>query len=499
MPLLSRRSVLMGTAAFGGSMALPMRGFAQSAPQHTLTVGTRTLDVRGRAATVYGITNQSGESGLVLPVGSTFDVRVRNTIAEPTVVHWHGLTPPFAYDGSSVSQPPIPAGGTHDYRFDLERSGTNWMHSHFGLQEAQLLAAPLIVESEEDASADRQSVTILLHDFSFTSPEEIFANLQSEAMAIVGSGMAAMNMGMVRGGDGSMTGMDHGSMNMGNMQGTDGGGMNVGAMPMDLNDVGFDAFLANDRDLSDPEIVQVERNGQVRLRIINAGSSSNFWIDTGRLLGQLVAVDGMDVSPISGSRFEITMAQRLDIDVSIPAGGGSYPILAQLEGGKERTGIILASNGAQIDRISDMAEVTAPPVLLDLERQLLAADGLETRPADADLTIDLTGDMSSYTWGISGKSFEERDPIRVTAGQRVEITMRNQTMMSHPMHLHGHHFQVVGLGRARLTGAMRDTVLVPPMESVTIAFDANNPGEWPLHCHNMYHMAAGMMTTVEYV
>lgn len=499
MPHLSRRSVLMGAAAFGGSMALPMRGFAQSAPQHTLTVGTRTLDVRGRAATVYGITNQSGESGLVLPVGSTFDVRVRNTIAEPTVVHWHGLTPPFAYDGSSVSQPPIPTGGTHNYLFDLERPGTNWMHSHFGLQEAQLLAAPLIVESEEDASADRQSVTILLHDFSFTSPGEIFANLQSEAMAIVGSGMAAMNMGMVRGGDGSMTGMDHSSMNMGNMQGTDGGGMNVGGMPMDLNDVGFDAFLANDRDLSDPEIVQVERNGQVRLRIINAGSSSNFWIDTGRLLGQLVAVDGMDVSPISGSRFEITMAQRLDIDVSIPAGGGSYPILAQLEGGKERTGIILASNGAQIDRISDMAEVTAPPVLLDLERQLLASDGLEIRPADADLAIDLTGDMSSYTWGISGKSFKERDPIRVSAGQRVEITMRNQTMMSHPMHLHGHHFQVVGLGRARLSGAMRDTVLVPPMESVTIAFDANNPGEWPLHCHNMYHMAAGMMTTVEYV
>ena len=110
MPHLSRRSVLMGAAAFGGSMALPMRGFAQSAPQNTLTVGTRTLDVRGRAATVYGITNQSGESGLVLPIGSLFDVRVRNTIAEPTVVHWHGLTPPFTYDGSSVSQPPIPAG-----------------------------------------------------------------------------------------------------------------------------------------------------------------------------------------------------------------------------------------------------------------------------------------------------------------------------------------------------------------------------------------------------
>lgn len=480
----SRRAFLHGAAAFGGALALPMRIHAQATPQDTLTVGTRTLDVRGRAATVYGITNQSGQSGLVLPVGAPFDVRVRNTIAEPTVVHWHGLTPPVAFDGSSVSQPPISPGGTHDYLFDLTRPGTNWMHSHFGLQEAQLLAAPLIVESAQDMASDRQSVTVLLHDFSFTPPEEIFAKLRSEAMAVVGSGMAAMRMGMVRGG--GMAGMDH-------------GGMNMNTAPMDLNDIEFDAFLANDRDLSDPEITQVEKNGQVRLRIINAGSSSNFWIDIGRLPGRLVAVDGMNIAPMTGSRFEIAMAQRLDIDVSIPAGGGAFPILAQLEGGKERTGIILASNGAQIDRLTDKAEVTAPPVLLDLERQLLASDGLETRPADADVAVDLTGDMSSYTWGISGKPFEERDPIQITEGQRVEITLRNQTMMSHPMHLHGHHFQVVGLGRARLSGAMRDTVLVPPMESVTIAFDANNPGEWPLHCHNMYHMAAGMMTTVKYV
>lgn len=497
MSNLTRRTLLKGAAAFGTTLALPMGSYAQTTPPHTLTVGTRTLDVRGQAATVYGITNQAGGSGLVLPVASPFDVRVVNTLVDPTVIHWHGLTPPFAYDGSSVSQPAIPAGGSHDYLFDMERAGTNWMHSHFGLQEAQLLAGPLIVESAEDASADRQSVTILLHDFSFTSPEEILARLRTEAMAVVGSGAAAMSMGMVRGGDGSMTGMDQGGMAMGNMQGMDMGGM--GAAPMDINDIMSDAFLANDRDLSDPEIVQVERSGRVRLRMINAGSSSNFWIDTGLLPGHLVAVDGVNVSPIVGSRFEITMAQRLDIEVSIPAGGGAYPILAQLEGGKERTGIILASNGAQIDRISEIAEVTAPPVLLDLERQLLASDGLETRQADADLAIDLTGDMSSYTWGISGKSFEERDPIQVTAGQRVEITMRNQTMMSHPMHLHGHHFQVVGLGRARLSGAMRDTVLVPAMESVTIAFDANNPGEWPLHCHNMYHMAAGMMTTVTYV
>lgn len=484
--MITRRDFLNNTTAAAVALSLPVRAVAQATPQTSLTVATRILEVKGRSATVLGITDDSGKSGLILAQNEPFDLRVTNTLNELTVIHWHGLTPPFQYDGSNVSQDPIQSGGTHDYRFDLTRGGTNWMHSHFGLQEASLLAAPLILQSAEDLAADRQDVTIVLHDFSFTPPTEILARLQSDAMSHVGSGMAAMNMGMVRTGQGSMAGMDHGGIDM------------SGQMNMDLNDVAFDAFLANDRDLSDPEIVPVDGNSAVRLRVINAASSSNFWIDMGQLSGRLIAVDGMNVAPIFGSRFEIAMAQRLDIDVNIPAGGGAFPVLAQLEGGKARTGVIMASVSAAIAQIPSEAELIAPPVLLDLERQLLGSEGLAPRAADLSVALDLTGDMSSYQWGINGRTFAEREPVQITLGQRVEITLRNQTMMSHPMHLHGHHFQVVGLGRARLIGAMRDTVLIPAMESVTIAFDADNPGEWPLHCHNMYHMAAGMMTTLKY-
>jgi FtsP/CotA-like multicopper oxidase with cupredoxin domain len=86
----------------------------------------------------------------------------------------------------------------------------------------------------------------------------------------------------------------------------------------------------------------------------------------------------------------------------------------------------------------------------------------------------------------------------ITRGQRVAIEMLNHTMMPHPMHLHGHAFQVVATNGAPLAGAVRDTVLVPPMGSVTIAFDANNPGRWAFHCHNLYHMMTGMMTEVRY-
>lgn len=488
----SRRQFLSfaGGAVLSAGSFVPQRLFAETpGPRRTLSLGTRTIDVNGRAATVFGIQDGAGQSGLDLYRSEGFDIRLANGTDASTVIHWHGLTPPFEYDGTEVSQALVAPGATHDYRFDLSRSGTFWMHSHHGLTEQNLLAAPLIVRADSERAIDRQDVTIMLHDFSFTPPEELLARLTGQDATVIGSGTAALNMGMIRTGPGSMAGtagMDHAAMGHGNMQ-------------MDLNDIAFDAYLANDRELSDPLVVQVDRGGRVRLRIINGAASTNFWIELGALSGTLAAVDGMDVSPVIGRRFEIAMAQRLDIEVVVPGSGGAFPILAQREGDRARTGIVLATAGAAVARVLSEAERIAPPVLLDLERQLVAATPLVARSPDRRIALDMTGDMMSYVWGLNGMPYEERSPLEVMIGERVEITLLNQTMMSHPMHLHGHHFQVLGLGAARLNGALRDTVIVPPMESVTIAFDANNPGEWPLHCHNLYHMAAGMMTTVEYV
>src|SRR5690606_18824610 len=116
-----------------------------------------------------------------------------------------------------------------------------------------------------------------------------------------------------------------------------------GGVPMDLNDVEYDAYLANDRTLDDPEVVPVERGGRVRLRLINGATSTAFWIDLGTLEGTVVAVDGNPVRPVSGRRFPMTMGQRLDILVQVPAGSGAFPILAQREGDRQRNGIVLAT------------------------------------------------------------------------------------------------------------------------------------------------------------
>jgi FtsP/CotA-like multicopper oxidase with cupredoxin domain len=122
---------------------------------------------------------------------------------------------------------------------------------------------------------------------------------------------------------------------------------------------------------------------------------------------------------------------------------------------------------------------------------------LPSRQADRHHTLTIT-EAPGYRWMLNGSVHGEHAPLEVGEGERVEITFDDQTTMAHPMHLHGHHFQVVAIDGERFSGAMRDTVLVPARGSMTIAFDAGNPGKWALHCHHLYHMAAGMMTTVEY-
>jgi FtsP/CotA-like multicopper oxidase with cupredoxin domain len=270
-----------------------------------------------------------------------------------------------------------------------------------------------------------------------------------------------------------------------------------GGMRMDLNDVHYDAFLANDRTLADPEIVRAERGGRIRLRVINGASSSQFWIDLGALTGRVVATDGHAVRPLAGSRFPLAMAQRLDILIDLP-GAGAFPILATLEGSARRTGIILATPGARIARTGDGAHAT-PALDNTLELRLAAAEPLAARAADLVHTIELNGGMHPYTWSLNGEYWPHITPLMLRQGQRVEIELINRSMMAHPMHLHGHAFQVIAIDGRPIQGAVRDTVLVTPMSGrVRIAFDANNPGRWAFHCHNLYHMETGMMTEFRY-
>ncbi len=239
--------------------------------------------------------------------------------------------------------------------------------------------------------------------------------------------------------------------------------------------------------------MRVENGGRVRLRIINGATATVFAIDTGEVEGELIAVDGQYVRPVRGCRFPIAMGQRIDIRLSLPKTTKAFPILALREGAVERTGLILAPAGAPVAKIAVIAQSKGPVMGLDLEARLSPTTAPGVRSTDRTLLFALTGTMTGYRWGM-----QSPDKLTVRKGERVRLVMQNHSMMAHPMHLHGHHFQVVGLNGRALAGAVRDTVHVPPMSEVTVAFDADNPGAWAFHCHHLYHMATGMMAMLAY-
>lgn len=329
---------------------------------------------------------------------------------------------------------------------------------------------------------------MFLHDFSFKGPEEVLAEIGAGHGGGHGAGhsaTAAPDQGAPMGGMGAMQGMDHGAMGhggMGNMGAMMGMGGQMGGMAMDLNDYDWDAYLANDRTLSDPEVVQVERGGRIRLRVINAAAATVFWIDTGGAEARLVATDGHAVQPVAGNRFGLAMGQRLDIEIDLPNDGGTWPILALREGARERTGLILATQGAEVRRLDAMAETAAPAFDTDLaqEARLIARDPLPDRQVDRSQMLMLGGSMQPYVWTINRAVWGQHQPITARSGERVVLSFHNMSMMAHPMHLHGHVFQVVGLNGRRVAGALRDTVHVPPMSMVDVALDAGEAARWML-------------------
>src|SRR3954447_10726532 len=191
--MLSRRAFLVSAAAASAATTLARaQPNIEQAPPTVLRIERRSIEVNGKPASVLGVRQPDGTFGIRTEVGKRFRVRLENRIEEPSLIHWHGLTPPWQQDGvPGVSGPPIPPGGSADYDFPLRFGGTFWMHSHQGLQEQLLMAAPLIIRDERDRP-DQQEVVVMLADFSFTPPEQIFEALKKKpAMAnMAGPGVA---------------------------------------------------------------------------------------------------------------------------------------------------------------------------------------------------------------------------------------------------------------------------------------------------------------------
>lgn len=459
----NRRSFLASSAGAVGAFFAGAPWMPASAATPILSVASRTLEVNKKAATVFSVLGANGKPGMMAREGDRFSGDLLNASGEPLQMHWHGqVKAPANQDRARPDGGALADAQTDAHDFALT-PGTHWMHSH-SLSEQQLLAAPMVTREKDAGSI--QEVVVMLHDFSFRTPQEILAELGGDA-AHASSGGGIMGKMMA----GGMMGMTH------------------------ANDVKYDAFLANDRTLDDPDVVKVDKGGSVRLRIINGGTATAFFISTPGLQSRCIAVDGNPCQPAAQVSYPLAQGQRIDLVVDIPLQGGAFPILAQVEGDRFVTGIMLATAGASIAKALTTADQPQAATDLTFEAQLRATRPLAEKSANQSFMVML-GENPGYRWTINGRAHGEHQPFDVRQGERVEMTFMNPTTMMHPMHLHGHHFQVVAIGGKRFSGALRDTVIVPAHNPVTIAFDANQKGAWFLHCHHLYHMASGMMTEV---
>lgn len=482
--LISRRSFLAGSGA--ATFVTPWMVNVARAQVPLITVTSRVIEVKGKAASVFGIVDANGNKGILANEGDRFAGPVHNGTNDPLIMHWHEQIHASADQDRSRPDGGSLAPGAHDTHDFLLTPGTHWMHSH-QLTEQQLLAAPMIARERNAGNA--KDVVLMLHDFAFRPPAEILASLGSSSAHGGHGGAAAFGQR-----PSGISNMNHSGMNHG--AGPSGVSMIAGmgqGMIVHANDVAYDVYLANDRTLDDPEVIRVDKGGQIRLRVINGATATAFFLDTGLIEATCIAVDGSPCQPLKGRRFPLAQGQRIDLLLTLPGEGGAFPILALVEADARQTGIILATAGATIMKLSETAREAAPHTTLALDERLRAIKPLSERAPNRTFHLAL-GEEAGYRWTINGKVHGEHQALEAKVGERIEIVFMNPSTMMHPMHLHGHHFQVVGSRAGRFSGPIRDTVIVPPHTPVMIAFDADRPGRWFLHCHHIYHMANGMMT-----
>lgn len=453
-----------------------------------------------------------------------------------TTVHWHGVRVVNSMDGvPGVTQPPVAPGEEFVYQFTPPDSGTFWLHSHGHLQLDRGLYAPLIVEDPHEPGEYDVEWVLVLDDWvdgTGRTPDDVFHQLKrgpghhggghgdkhggghgdmggghdhhGGGHSGMGNGNGHGDMGDGHGGHGDMGGMGggdgdghggHGDMGgMGHGGGHKGGtcSAHLGMHVSDVDDYPY--YVINGRVRESPEVLRAKPGQRVRLRIINASADTMFRVALGEHRFMVTHTDGFPVRHTTSRSLLLGMGERVDAIVEL--GDGIFPFVARPEG-KRGTARALVRTGGGQPPPPDLhpAELDVCPLV---DADLTGADDVTFDAAAADRVhrVVLTGDMDGFTWKINGEVFGKHTPLPISRGERVRLTLINKTMMPHPMHTHGHTFQV--LRDDSIPGPRRDTTIVPAQQRLQVQFDADNPGDWALHCHNDYHMAAGMMTTLTY-
>lgn len=493
---LSRRRLLagalgtLGVAALGacgsstevvaaGSAAVRRAEAARrSAGQNVVTAGLTpqpvTLDLGGPLVKTWAYGDALPGPLLRATAGDRLRITVDNALPVGTSVHWHGLALRNDMDGvPGITQRSIEPGSDFTYDFTAPDPGTYFYHPHSGVQLDRGLYGVLLVDDPDEPGAYDTEWTVVLDDWldgTGRTPDQVLEELTgpggSEGMA--GADMEGMD-------DGSMSGM---------------GEAMTSPLLGDAGDIAYTHYLVNGRVPTAPVSLEGMPGQKVRLRIVNAGSDTAFRVALGGHRMTVTHSDGFPVVPVETDALLVAMGERYDVELTLA--DGVFPFVASAEG-KAGQGLALVRSGSGRPPDADVRPAELDRMVL-LGTDLVGTDAVRLTRQTPDRRHDLvlSGSMARYRWTINGKTFPDTTPLPIEQGERVRVRFTNMSTMFHPMHVHGHTF---GLVRG---GARKDTVIVRHMERVEVDFDADNPGQWAAHCHNIYHAEAGMMTTLSY-
>ena len=443
----------------------------------TATINARPIktNIGGREVATWAFGDRPSLGGIRAKVGDLVEATFENDLTSGNTLHWHGIAIRNDMDGvHDLTQAMVEPSTSFTYRFTVPDAGTHWFHPHMGLELDQGLYAPLIVEDPNDPVDTDVDVTLMLDDWL-----DGYGRTQQDVLKELERG-------------GGHSGHMNSSGGMGDM-GDMGGMGDMGSM-MGLNgDVTYPLHVINGRAPAERESISVKAGQRVRIRLINAGSDTAYRVAVGGHRLTVTHADGFPVEPVEVDNVVLGMGERYDVVVTADA--GSFPIVAVPEGKDDPAAeaILSSSTTATVPAVgSRPAELSKQTLGYD---DLVATESarLPSKKPDRTVTMRLTADSADYTHGIDGKSFPDSQPIAVQQGERLRLKIVNDTMMFHPIHLHGHSFQMVGDGSAR-----KDTVNVLSMSSAEVDIEADNPGQWMLHCHNTYHLETGMATVLSY-
>ena len=498
---ITRRNLMLGAAGAAGVLALGgVAAFSQSGSavgplseavrraeesrrrsgqklvSARLTPRPLTVNLGGQVVQTWAYGDSVPGPVLRAQAGDLLHVFVDNQLPADTSIHWHGIALRNDMDGvPGITQKPIKAGGGFQYEFTVPDPGTYFYHPHSGVQLDRGLYGVLVVDDPAEPGDYDEEWIVVLDDWvdgTGRTPDEVLKQLLA-ANGSEGGSMGGMDHG-------SMGGMDHGSMDA-SMQSPMLGG---------AGDITYPHYLINGKTPGAPVTLSAKPGQRVRIRIINAGSDTAFRVALGGHRMTVTHSDGFPVAPVKTDALIIAMGERYDVVVTLR--DGVFPLVASAEG-KKGQGLAVVRTGSGRTPAPNVNPAELNRSVL-LSTDMSAADDVRLPDKQVDKRHDLVlaGNMAPYRWTINGKTFPDADPLPVSQGERVRLRFQNGSMMFHPMHVHGHTFGLVA------GGARKDTVIVRPMQTVEVDLDADNPGIWATHCHNIYHAEAGMMTTLAY-